>query len=85
MSNDLTQMVNFHTWIPGCDSRSLALLDFFLSFDTSIYSTVAFPRLGNSDHTFVSVDFPSNSKGISLFIALLMTTLTLIGMVLVFI
>ena len=30
ISNDLTQMVNFPTWIPDCDSHSPALLDFFL-------------------------------------------------------
>ena len=30
ISNDLTQMVNFTTQIPDCDSHSPALLDFFL-------------------------------------------------------
>ena len=62
--NDLTQMVNFLTWIPDCDSHSPALLDFFLSSDASICSTVAFSPLGNSDHVVVSVsiDFLSNSK-----------------------
>ena len=30
ISNDLTQMVNFPTWIPDCESRNLALLDLFL-------------------------------------------------------
>ena len=56
-------MVNFATWIPDYDSHSPALLDFFLSSDASISSTMAFPPLGNSDHVFVSVsiDFPSNS------------------------
>ena len=29
-SIDLTQIVNFPTWIPDCDSHSLSLLDFFL-------------------------------------------------------
>ena len=64
ISNDLTQMVNFPTWIPDCDSHSPALLDLFLSSDTSICSTMAFPPLGNSDHVVVSVsiDFPINSK-----------------------
>ena len=28
ISNDLTQMVNFLTWIPSCDSYSHAPLDF---------------------------------------------------------
>ena len=27
ISNDLTQMDNFSTWIPDCDSNSFALLD----------------------------------------------------------
>ena len=64
ISNDLTQMVNFPTRIPDCDSHSPALLDLFLSSDTSICSTMAFPPKGNSDHVVVSVsiDFPSNSQ-----------------------
>ena len=55
ISNDLTQMVIFPTRIPGCDSHGTALLDLFLSSDTSICSTMAFPPLGNSDHVVVSV------------------------------
>ena len=43
ISNDLTQMVNFPTWIPDCDSHSPALLDLFLPSDASICSTKAFP------------------------------------------
>ena len=41
-----------------------ALLDLFVSSDASIYSTIAFPPLGNSDHIVVSVsiDFPTNSR-----------------------
>ena len=64
ISNNLTQMVNFPTWIPDCDSDSTALLDLFLFSDTSICSTIAFPLLGYSDHVVVSVsiDFPSNSQ-----------------------
>ena len=64
ISNDLTQIVNFPTRIPDCDSHSPALLDLFLSSDASICSTMAFPPLGNSDHVAVSVstDFTSNSK-----------------------
>ena len=64
ISNDLTQMVNFPTWIPDCDSHSPALLDLFLSSDASICSTMAFLPLGNSDHVVVSVsiDLPSNSQ-----------------------
>ena len=64
ISNDLTQIFNFSTRIPDCDSRSPALLDLFISFDGSICSTMAFPPLENSDHIIVSVsiDFPSNSQ-----------------------
>ena len=62
ISNDLTQMVNFPTRIPDCDSHSPALLDLFLSSDASICSTMAFPPLGNSDVVVsVSIDFPTNS------------------------
>ena len=64
ISNDLTHMFNFPTRIPDCDSHSPALLDLFLSSDTSTCSTIAFPSLGNSVHVVVSVsiDFPINSK-----------------------
>ena len=64
ISNDPTQIVNFPTRIPDCDSHSPALLDLFISSDASICSTMAFPPLGNSDHVVVSVsiDFPINSK-----------------------
>ena len=64
ISNDLTQMVHFPTWVPDCNSHSPALLDFFLSSDASICFTMAFPPLENSDHVVVSVsiDFPSNSQ-----------------------
>ena len=62
--NNLTQMFNFPTRIPGSDSHTPALLNFFLSSDASICSTIAFLLLGNSDHVVVSVsiDFPSNSQ-----------------------
>ena len=64
ISNDLTQILNFPTRIPDYDSHSPALLDFFLSSDASICSTMAFPPLGNSDHVVVSVsiEFPINPK-----------------------
>ena len=42
ISNDLTQMVNFPTRIPDCDSHSPVLLDLFISSDASICSTMAF-------------------------------------------
>ena len=64
ISNELTQIVNFPTRIPDCDSHSLALLDVFLSSNTSICSTIAFPPLRNSDRVvvLVSIDFPSYSQ-----------------------
>ena len=57
-------MVKFSTQIPNCGSHSPALLDLFLSSDTSIFSAMAFHLLGNSDHVVVSVsiDSPSNSQ-----------------------
>ena len=68
-SNDLTQVVNFPSRIPDCDSHSPAFLDLFISSDASICSTMAFPSWGNSDHVFVSVsiDFSLNSKRDALF------------------
>ena len=64
ISNDLTQMVNFPTRIPDCDSHSTTLLDLFISSYPSICSTMAFPPLGNSDHVVVSVsiDFPTTNS-----------------------
>ena len=59
ISNDLTQIVNFPTQIPDCDSHSPALLDLFISSGTSICSTyiyglyMAFLPLGNSDHVLL--------------------------------
>ena len=63
ISNDLTQMVNFPTRIPDCDSHSPALLDLLLSSDTSVCAIMVFSPLGNSDHVFsVSIDFPTSSQ-----------------------
>ena len=72
-------MVNFPTCIPDCDSHSPTLLDLFISSNTGICSTIAFPPLRNSDHVVVSVfvDFTSNSWNVC-FIAELMTILKLI-------
>ena len=57
-------MVNFPTQISDCDSHSPALLDFLLSSDASICSTMVFPPLGNYDHAVVAItiDFSSNSQ-----------------------
>ena len=70
-SNDLAQMVNSPAWISDYDSHSPALLDFFLSFVTSIYSTMGFSSLRNFDHVVVSVsiNFCQTQKGIPCFIA----------------
>ena len=69
ISNEITQMVNFPTKILDCDSHSPALLDLFIGSDVSIYSTMAFCPLGNSDYVVVSVsiDYPSNSQRDALF------------------
>ena len=85
VSNDLTQMVNFPTQIPDCDSHSPALLDLFISSDASICSTVALPPLGNSDHVVVLFAFHHIHNGMSHFITLLVTIFGLIGMVFVII
>ena len=63
-------MVNLPTGIPDCDSHRPALLDFFISSDASICSSMDFPQLENSDHVVVSVstDFPSNSHWDALFL-----------------
>ena len=57
ISNDITEMANFPTWIPGCNFNTFALLDLFPSSDTSICSTMAFHSLGNSDHVLVRFSF----------------------------
>ena len=53
----------------GCDPHSPALLDLFISSDTSICSTMIFPPLGNFDPVVVSVsiDLLSNSQQDALF------------------
>lgn len=65
LSNDLTQMVNCSTRIPGCYCHSPAFLDWFISPDPSISSVLPVPPLRNSAHVVVSIsiDFPSNPKG----------------------
>ena len=61
---DFTQMVNFLTLIPECDSDSRALLDLFISSDASVWSTIAFLSMINSYYVVVSVsmNFPITSK-----------------------
>ena len=83
ISNNLTQIVNFPTWIPDYESHSPALLDFFLSSGASICSRMTFPSLGNSDHVvvWVSIDSPITQNRMCYFITWLMTILILVGMV----
>ena len=64
ISNELTQMANFPTWILDCDPHSPALLSLFLSSDTSICSIMTFLWLGNFDHV---IDFPSYLQQDALF------------------
>ena len=45
ISNDLTQVVNFPSWIPDCHSHSTALLGLFLSSDASMFCN-GFPCIG---------------------------------------
>ena len=63
-SNDVTQMVNFSSWISDCESLSNGLLDLFLCSDVGICSIMAFCPLENSDQVVLSVstDFPSISR-----------------------
>ena len=84
ISNNLTQMVQFRTWIPDCDFQSPALLDLFLSSDARISSTMAFTPF-HSDHVVVSVSiaFHHIHNGIPCFIAKLMTILVQNGTVFV--
>ena len=59
----MTPLTNYViTFLLG--SLTVTLLDLFLSSDTSICSTMAFPPLGNSDHVVISlsIDFPISSK-----------------------
>ena len=67
-SAQISNNLNFATWIPDSDSHSPALLDFSLFSGASICSTMACSSLGNADHVVsVFIDFPSNFKGDALF------------------
>lgn len=65
ITDNITEFVNFPTWIPDFECPSPALFIFFLSSGASIWSTKTFPPLGNFGHVFISfsIGFPSNSKG----------------------
>ena len=72
ISNYHIQMVNFHAWIPNCDSHSPALLDLFLSSDARIPSTITSVPLRNPDHHWLSnklkTGFPISSHSLWLFL-----------------
>ena len=55
ISQDLTQIVDFPTRIPDCDTHNPALLDLFLTSNPDVCSADAFAPLGNSDNVVVSV------------------------------
>ena len=55
ISKDLTLIVNLPTGIPDCDLQSPAYLDLFLTSDTSVYPTVTYFSLCNSDRFVVPV------------------------------
>ena len=87
VSSDLTQMVNFPTCIPDCDSHSSAVLDLFISSDA-----IAFVLHWLSLHWEILImlsQFPMTFQLIRNrmphFIALFMSILVLIGMVFVII
>ena len=69
ISNDLSHMIDFSTWIPDRGSHIPSLLDLFISVNPNICSAVVFPSLGNSYHVVVSVSiyFLSSSKANALF------------------
>ena len=70
-------MGNFPTHVPDCDSHNSALLSLFISYDTIICSTMAYPPLRNLNHVIVSVsiDFWPNSRRDALFHRIAMTIL----------
>lgn len=54
LSNNLSQMVNFPTWIQDFDSYGPTYLGLFLPSDPSIYCIVVISPLGNSGNVAVS-------------------------------
>ena len=81
ISNDLTQMINFPTWLSNCDSLSPAIVDLF-----SMLLLVFFPQL-LSFHWEILImllsQFPLTfhhiQNGMPHFITLLVTILVLMG------
>ena len=60
--NDFTHVIKIPTWFPDCGSHGPALLNIFISSDTSICSIMAFPPYRNSDHDVVSVFIDFSNK-----------------------
>ena len=83
ISNDLTHIVNFPTWIP--DSHSPALMDLFISSDASICSAMAFPLTFGQTQNGMPCFIAFSLHCMPCFIVLLTTILVLIGMVFVII
>ena len=82
ISNDLTQMVNFPTWIPDCDSHSPALLD--ISILLTLLFVLQWFSLDWEIPIMLLSQFPltfQTHKGVPHFITWLMTILMLLGTV----
>ena len=78
--NNLTQMINFATWIPDCDCCSPTLLDFCLSSDPNICSYYCVFPSNNILSMLLSLSpltFLQTQKGMALFIIWPMTILVL--------
>ena len=86
ISNDLTQMLNFPTWIPDCDSHSPALLELFL---LTLVFVLQWLSLNCKILIMFLAQFPLTfhpiHNGMPHFISLLVTILVLIEMVFVII
>ena len=82
ISNDLTQMVNFPTWIPDCDSHSPALLD--ISILLTLLFVLQWFSLDWEIPIMLLSQFPltfQTHKRVPHFITWLMTILMLLGTV----
>ena len=67
ISKEHTQRINFSSWITDCDFHHPPLLNYFLSSDPSICSTVAFPPLGNSIYVIKGSDYLFRSDPLKAF------------------
>lgn len=60
ISNYLTQVVNFPTWISDCDTNRLALSNLIPAADPSLWLAMNFPPWKNSNNVVVSVSNDSS-------------------------